>query len=320
MKTIRNKKILKTEPSFYQENLSLTKINGYLGKKAIIFFCTLSIFIFSLLPQLTHCQDIITETDILWESGEIHVITKLEMPDRQTNLTATRLEMTEYMNQKLTDISLESFKSIYVDSITTLGEAITNNVNKLSKFDSMNLEKNRASSNMDRKLNTIINLYKYDIYSDIIPLLISHQKPKPIPLEINYTSTARFSGIVIYAGDELPCYGENIQARLNPAIFPKVYTENMELIIAESMMYPEFLSKWGMVQYTDDFSEKEFEHRIGLYPFRTTAQAIFGNNKTDLLLTEEAAAKILFLEENRELIKQGRILIILPRQSFSTNE
>ena len=49
----------------------------------------------------------------------------------------------------------------------------------------------------------------------------------------------------------------------------------------------------------------------GCTPYRTTAEAIFGNNRTDLLIPEQAARKILYNRENHRLIREGRIVVIV---------
>ena len=94
----------------------------------------------------------------------------------------------------------------------------------------------------------------------------------------------------------------------------------MELVASASMAEPEYLKRWGFVLYTESLDTGQFEDRIGLYPYHTTAEAIFGNNHTDILIPEDAAEKILYNRNNHRLIREGRIVIIIENGETETGE
>ena len=76
------------------------------------------------------------------------------------------------------------------------------------------------------------------------------------------------------------------------------------------MMDPDRLSEWGVFGYTDSTDYLDYKDRVGPTPLLTMARAVFGDYRTDLLIPVDAAEKILATPANRELIRQGRILII----------
>ncbi len=251
------------------------------------------------------------KTDVSWETGDILLYATATIPDSAANLASTRFQISESIDRGLASIELEAFEGIFLDSLHNLSEAFTANREKLVEFDALALTKSRVSSSMSLDLSSVTNTYKFNIFEDLIPILIDHKKPEPVPDILNWEPTASFSGIVIYAAEPLPYYGESETGILQPAVFPKIFSTGMELAASASMADPEYLKKWGFVLYTDSIDERKFEERIGLYPLRTVAESIFGNNHTDILIPAEAVRKLLYNKDNRRLIREGRIMIII---------
>jgi hypothetical protein len=274
------------------------------------FFSLLAVVFFVCLPVYSQQYDLQTEMELNWETGDVTIMTKAAVPDDADNLTSERFRISEYVDRNLTDIALESFESLYLDSLLTVKTFLKNNQSGMTKFDRLNDSTEKLSSSFSRDLSSVQNIYRYNIYTDLMPILIDHGNSAPVPVVLDYEATAAFSGIVIYAADDMPLYGETETGKLKPAIFPKIFDENMNIAVSPKMSEPEFLSKWGFAVYTDTTDLIQFESRIGLYPFFTTAEAIFGNNRTDIIISEEAARKILYNKANRRLIREGRILII----------
>lgn len=282
----------------------------------IITAAMLSVSSVSLFAQ----YDIETETNISWLTGDIMIKATAKIPALETNLTSARFRITESIDRNLTEIVTGAFDSIYLDSLNTLSDGFTTSQRRLSDFDSLNMSKTRISSSLSLDLDSVTNLYKYNINDELIPILISHDRKAPAPIILNYEPTAAFSGIIIYAADPLPYYGESERGKLQPAVFPKIYNQHMDTIATAEMSEPEYLRKWGFVLYTESLDERQLEQRIGLYPLRTTAEAVFGNNHTDILITDEASRKILYNSANHRLIEQGRIVVILGIEVDDTNK
>ena len=281
----------------------LTKIKTPLLIVTAVLLC-------SALPLFAQ-NDIVTEAEVSWLTGDVTISATAEIPVSTTNITSERFRITESIDRGLTAVVTEAFEGIYLDSLQTLKEGFTSNGRMMGEFDNLNLTKTRVSSSLSLDLDHVTNIYKYNIFDELIPILTAHKRTTPPPVLLNYEPTAAFSGVVIYAADHLPYYGEAERGRLNQAIFPKIFDEEMELVASAGMADPEYLKKWGFILYTDSLNEIQLEERIGLYPFRTTAEGVFGNNHTDILITKEAARKILYNESNRRLIEEGRIVVIV---------
>jgi len=279
-----------------------------------VFTITIVILICSILPAWSQEYDIQTGMDLNWETGDIIINTEAFIPASTENLTTARFRISEFIDRSLTEIAAESLDGLYLDSMKTVQNFLKENQTGMTKFDSLSYSGRKVSSSLSLDLSSVKNIYEYNIYTDLMPILISHKNPAPVPPMLNFEPTASFSGIVIYAADPLPLYGEAETGRLNPAVFPSIYDENMNIVASARMTEPEYLHRWGFTGYTSTIDPEIFENRVGLYPFYTTASALFGNNRTDILISEEAAQKILYNEANHRLIREGRILIIVAEE------
>ena len=140
---------------------------------------------------------------------------------------------------------------------------------------------------------------------------VTHSRLVALPATLGFNPSRKFSGIVIYAKGKIPVWGTNELDELTPALLPKIYNDELELIATPLMADPKMLNRWGFVVYTNSIDEQEFIQRIGNYPLRTMLRSIYGVNNTDLIITKDVALKLLSSRDNDRIIREGRILIII---------
>jgi hypothetical protein len=168
----------------------------------------------------------------------------------------------------------------------------------------------KTSSHLSKEMDQFVVRYRFDIYPDIVTPFIEHSRPYPVPRIIDYEPTTSFSGIVIYMKGVFPVHGEEKSEELRPCLFPKIFDQQMQLIVESGMVPPDVLKNRGMAAYTDTLDEKPFINRIGYAPLRIIGTGIFGKHYTDVIIPMEASRKILYSEKNRSLLTEGKILII----------
>jgi hypothetical protein len=152
--------------------------------------------------------------------------------------------------------------------------------------------------------------YRFPLHSLFAEPFFSHDAAAtPAPL-LRYVPSGPFSGIVIYVERELPVHGTNSRERLAPALFPRIYTEEMDLLAAREMVAPETLERWGMVGYYSREQVDRLSERVGEVPIYTKASALFGKEPTDLVIPQRGAELILSSEETVRLIREGKIAIV----------
>jgi hypothetical protein len=141
-------------------------------------------------------------------------------------------------------------------------------------------------------------------------LYIRHSTAMTLDAPMEYRATKPYTGIVIFAKGKLPIHGEGVEDRLSPCLFPRIYDENMSLLVDKNRVDPEALKAWGEVGYATGLNSGA-ESRVGTSPLKIVAQGYFGTNRSDILISRDNALKILGLPENRSLIAAGKILVIL---------
>ena len=129
-------------------------------------------------------------------------------------------------------------------------------------------------------------------------------------IKLDHKNYGQFTGLIIYIPKTLPLYGKEVNGELTKVLFPRIYDEDMNLILDYSMVSPEYMKKWGMVIYGNSFDENIYQSRIGITPLRIVARSIYGKNNCDIIISKEEADKIIGTNENLKIISQSRILVI----------
>ena len=140
------------------------------------------------------------------------------------------------------------------------------------------------------------------------PLFPSRETP--IRRSLGYVATRKFSGLLIHAKGRLPEAGSSRMTAARPALFPRIWDEQMNLVLDKGMCSPEALARWGMVGYALDPDEDAAVLRVGNFPLRLAARGVFGDKPADIVISTDGARKLLTLAENIALLREGRIVIV----------
>jgi hypothetical protein len=124
------------------------------------------------------------------------------------------------------------------------------------------------------------------------------------------------------ADGELPIHGRNTDALVRPCLFPKIWDTEMNQIYERNITDPA-ISKEGqrmIVRYTTAESifrptpsglEGELAELAGPNPLRIIARGVFGVCPTDPVIDREDALVIMATENNRRLLREGRVVLVL---------
>jgi hypothetical protein len=83
----------------------------------------------------------------------------------------------------------------------------------------------------------------------------------------------------------------------------------MGLVLDRSMVLPEALAKGGVLGYASAIGV-EAGSRVGADPLRVMALQLFGDGRTDYVISRDDALRILSSPGNRELLRQGRVVVV----------
>lgn len=107
---------------------------------------------------------------------------------------------------------------------------------------------------MTEDLRNLVLSYQFALFPDIIRPILPDENIDPLPLQLGYEPSAPFTGIVIYAADPLPVHGEMNergeprQSLIEPCLLPKIYDEDMNLILSPGNLDPFYRETWGVFQ------------------------------------------------------------------------
>ena len=93
----------------------------------------------------------------------------------------------------------------------------------------------------------------------------------------------------------------------------------MNLIYEKNIVEPSRAKKQGIVLYTGTLDESMYRDRIGTEPLRIIARGVFGDNRTDPIISNEDAERILAKSENIDLLRQGKIVIVCDKDTLQVS-
>jgi hypothetical protein len=274
------------------------------NRSALVFF-----IVFSLFPGAAEEINVSASKTVDWEEGII-TLEITAATDTAWTTPSSRYDMDRLISKRAPVFTAETLSDIPLSSLDTIGSAILKDTalyGDLLKLPDR-VGKTFSTASEDRKSLTV--QYNIPLFPHIASLFMDRKKADTIDVDLRYTATADFTGLIIYAAEELPLHGTNKKAVLRPSIFPRIFDENLNLVLDMTRVDPEFLQKWGTSGFSLDENREYYGDRVGAFPLRTMATALFGKNETDLIIPESAVRKILSTEHNRELLAQGRVMII----------
>ena len=253
------------------------------------------------------------KTSYNWNSGIIVIDISEKMDLTHYSFPEARTLADEEIRNNAAKYFINGIMDIYIDSSSTVKSSVQKSQMLFAELLNVSRKGKREFSYVSGKMDILNARYTFKIYGEngFAKFFIKHEQPYPIERFLGFEPSRDFSGLVVYAKGKYPAVGKSGKKKLNPALFPKIYDENMNLIIEREMCYPDSLKKWGIAAYTNSEDEGPFLQRIGMFPLRVMARAVYGANNTDVVISLDAGRKLLSREKNINLLRHGRILIIL---------
>nr|MDE5899655.1 OmpA family protein [Treponemataceae bacterium] len=140
-----------------------------------------------------------------------------------------------------------------------------------------------------------------------------HKYPFTPQEPLDTVSTRPYSGIIIDARGALPVHGEYVSSPAYPCFFPQIWDEEMNIVYERNIVTRSIAERGGIVDYnsSDDFSL--YEQRVGVDPLYIKAYKIYGRHRTDPVIRRKDALKITASAENRKLLSDGKVVILLDK-------
>ncbi|MEE8441173.1 MAG: hypothetical protein V3S41_05580 [Spirochaetia bacterium] len=269
---------------------------------------------FAVFAQAEVNQQVTTFVD--WKSGALLVTVRRVLPATGPNLPAAVSEVRTAIERDSVAIIVEQLRTLPYDSLRTVNELLLEEPHLVGSLVQAASGARMTDARPTPDLRQVEVNFRLDLYGGLLAALIRHDRPVSLNGILGWTATTEYTGIVIYAADELTVHGTGNTARLQPALLPGIYYyteagDGVERLMEGGYVDPRHVVQWGPVLYSDDILDSELSARIGTHPLRIIAYGAFGRYPTDVVISYHDAVQVLANENNRSLIAEGRVAIII---------
>lgn len=229
-----------------------------------------------------------------------------------------KMTAVNYINMELPDLIKDPLLSLCVNSNTQLSDLVLSDDITLEQVSEIVYSSKQTPGLFVNETATMKIDHTIDTRK-LSSLLIRHKYPYKNPRPVEQIPSRSYTGIIIDARGLLPVHGEFTKDDVKPCFFPQIWDEQMNLIYERNMGDPESESKNGMVHYDWSEDETKYFDKVGNEPLHISARKVYGRFRTDPVISRNDALKILAVPENLELLKQGKVVVLLDKENLICN-
>ena len=207
--------------------------------------------------------------------------------------------------------------SIRVDSNTTIRDLVDRGEISLGELDRFSREAAGIPPFLSADFTRMIGRYTINLEA-LSSSLLRHRRAVESNIPLIPAQTSDYTGIIIIANEELPIHGRNSRALAEPCLFPKIWDTDMNLIYERNMLesgggklMARYAIQESIFRPTPSGLDDDLAGFLGQRPLRIIARGVFGARPTDFIIDRDDALKILSSENNRRLLREGRVLLVL---------
>ncbi|MDR1324554.1 MAG: polymerase [Treponema sp.] len=261
---------------------------------------------------------------VMWEHLEINADLSVNLAQAGIQLPTGRIYAEELISDGYQHLIRPQLLSLPIDSSTILRDLLEQGKISLKTTDLISGAAPARAPAMSTDLSTLSTHYTVDL-RQLSTVLMRHDHPSDIMRTLIATPVVSYTGIIIIANDPMPVHGKRSSALTLPCLFPKVWDTDMNLIYDRSMVDKQ--STTTMVRYvppqrifqdTPSGLDPELEALVGNNPLRIIARGVFGIRPTDPIIDRDDALLIISSEQNRTLLREGKVVIVLDNTTLTT--
>jgi hypothetical protein len=246
-----------------------------------------------------------------WKTATLSVQIAHALDPATPSLVRAKGDAETDIDARLPDFLSHALSLVIVDSAHTFGDMLASDASLFARVNDLAVAAPRAEVYLSTDFATLNVRYTIPLFGSggiATPLLPSVESP--LRRRLGDVMTRVYTGLLIYAKGPLPEIGSTRMATVQPALFPRIWDEQMNLVLDKGMCSPASLARWGMVGYAQDLDDPAAAARVGAVPLRLAARAVYGEKGTDLVISADGAHQLLALPQNIALLREGKICVI----------
>lgn len=221
-----------------------------------------------------------------------------------------RTAASEWIRIRMPVLVKDPLFSLYIDNSNSVGDLINNGTLSPMQITGVIDQSRMTPAVFTGGGMTMTATNRIDL--NVMGGLMMRQRNPYAPREpIESISSRAYTGIVIDARGSLPVHGEYVESAVQPCFFPKVWDERMNVIYERDMVDYSVATASGVVHYASSDDLTLYEERVGFDPLYVRATEVYGRNRTDPIIGADDALRILTVSENRALLAQGKVVVLL---------
>ena len=246
-----------------------------------------------------------------WTRGKVAVEITHTLDPSLPSLVRAKGDAAADIESRLPDFLSRAVSALTVDSSHTMGDLLGSDPGLFARWSELGFGAGPPELFLSQDFSSLVARYTLPLFgAQGISSPLFPSRETLIRRSLGYVATRKYSGLLIHAKGPLPEAGSSRMAAARPALFPRIWDEQMNLVLDRGMCSPDALARWGMVGYALDPDEDAAVLRVGNFPLRLVARGVFGDKPTDIVISTDGARKLLTLAENIALLREGRIVIV----------
>lgn len=284
----------------------------------------LSVFLLVLESGLFAQELVAISGAVSWEHFEMNAELSVNLAQAGIRLPTGRIYAQELISDRYQYLIRPKLLSLPVDSSTLLHDLFQRGEFSFKSADLVSASARVIAPAMSTDLTALSTRYTIEL-RQLSSLLMQHDRPSESMRALIAAPAASYTSIIIIASAPLPIHGKRSSAFPVPCLFPKIWDTEMNLIYERSMVDRQaapaivrYVPRERIFQDTPSGFDPELEAFVGRNPLRIIAQGVFGMFPTDPIIAPEDALLIISSEQNRALLREGRVIIVLDSSTLTT--
>lgn len=248
-----------------------------------------------------------------WKARNLELEVSVDLAAAGLKLPEGRLDAERMLERDFGGLAKDAIFALQVDSRRTIADAVADGSVEADRLVALSERARIRSSSLSKDARRLVQVFDLGL-EEISSLFLDGARSTPIRAPLDERPTRDYTGIVIYAKGSLPVHGEAVEGKASPCLFPRIFDSEMNLLLDRGFVAPEVLaaagSGGGVLGYASGLGV-EAGARVGGDSLRVMAQELFGDGRTDYVISREDALRILSSPGNRELLRQGKVVVVL---------